>query len=186
MTHRCSLPLMGIGNSTSVMLLPLPLLLITPHGDRKPAGATRHASGRAYPAHYPSWGSETLGDVGFDLPAIELELITPHGDRKRAGSTGAPARQRRHSLPLMGIGNMVAVQAATGKHRIRTHYPSWGSETSENWFQSMLDGGALITPHGDRKPGGKPLRASASDGAVSLPLMGIGNPPTCKRWSGSG
>ena len=78
------------------------------------------------------------------------------------------------SLPLMGIGN--SFQTTEPVHsRLRSHYPSWGLETSESgplrnsetrlitphgdWKRGQYHGTrhpqrhALITPHGDWKPG---------------------------------
>ena len=97
------------------------------------------------PTHYPSWGSETA----------ESEM---------------PLLYRRHSLPLMGIGNVRDRQDNSPDHRLITphgdrkrrsawgdthrnasHYPSWGSETT-GYSMVFRDAFSLITPHGDRKP----------------------------------
>ena len=58
----------------------IPDALITPHGDRKPAN-TILADSITKAAHYPSWGSKTIGRL--QLPHGVAQLITPHGDRKR-------------------------------------------------------------------------------------------------------
>ena len=118
-----SLPLMGIGNAVP--------------------GRYRH---RQCAAHYPSWGLETkyrvspsvamsgsLPLMGIGNPPAGLgarlhrQLITPHGDWKHL-------RQRPAREPA------------------RSHYPSWGLETT------------------------RPVMIPAQHIADSLPLMGIGNP----------
>ena len=54
-----SLPLMGIGNHADAHgSRAVGTVLITPHGDRKPA-PDRRLIGAAARTHYPSWGSET-------------------------------------------------------------------------------------------------------------------------------
>ena len=56
---RVSLPLMGIGNPChGIDIILVDIMLITPHGDRKPRNSTVQSPGFMY-AHYPSWGSET-------------------------------------------------------------------------------------------------------------------------------
>ena len=79
-------------------------ILITPHGDRKPARVEPRA-----------------GAPGT--------LITPHGDRKPARRADAVAFAIRISLPLMGIGNMSDQARDVGAKNSSSHYPSWGSET---------------------------------------------------------
>ena len=51
----------------------------------------------------------------------------------------------------MGIGNLKQVRAQT-RRSLRTHYPSWGSETRPPGAAAGTGGAGLITPHGDRKP----------------------------------
>ena len=117
---------MGIGNRPDRPIDRDPdLRLITPHGDRKRVAP--HSSGGADPtAHYPSWGSETT--------------------RKYAMPNNGS-----HSLPLMGIGNLI----------------------DESLNRSALQ---LITPHGDRKHLARHTLSQLR--ACSLPLMGIGNDVT--------
>ena len=122
-----SLPLMGIGNrAASALWTVLLLVLITPHGDRKPVDRR-------------------------DVDAVLIALITPHGDRKPPSRRRRPPLPAPHypswgsetrlqalldprgsidSLPLMGIGNAIAAFATTSKVSV-SHYPSWGSETSQ-------------------------------------------------------
>ena len=112
------------------------------------AGGRPDCGGRR--PHYPSWGSET-----------------PEPETSPAAASGP-------------------------------HYPSWGSETlartgsaSAGYVPSHTPHGDrkpdrrnvrrasarhLITPHGDRKHGGEAIDGPCH--VVSLPLMGIGNPPT--------
>ena len=145
-----SLPLMGIGNGARLRIL------ITPHGV---SPTRRHRLG--------------CGSVRLSLPLAQDrdqdeagQLITPHGDRKRSRQTHCPHRSRSHypswgsetgcevrahSLPLMGIGNMMPQirqcrissdfslplmgignqieRPAPSPGLPQSHYPSWGSET---------------------------------------------------------
>ena len=119
-----SLPLMGIGN-------------ISPR---------ERMSTHSPASHYPSWGS---GTSSFPFQHKQAaSLITPHGDREPS-IRSVSISPVNTSLPLMGIGNVVAIGPV-----------------------GAVD--VLITPHGDREP----LDASRSLIAISssLPLMGIGNP----------
>ena len=77
---RCSLPLMGIGNLFEPQRRREGLVLITPHGDRKPAGVMGRVTGH-------SLRSLPLMGIGNRerRPAGRPDgnpLITPHGDRK--------------------------------------------------------------------------------------------------------
>ena len=141
-----SLPLMGIGNQTGgVVGLRLPGRLITPHGDRKPAGggALERPSGGLITPHgdrKPACRPCSSGGASPSLPLMgignaeaekitkvkNMLLITPHGDRKPTLSE-YQNRQRGASLPLMGIGNPRCAPMRTS--RTTAHYPSWGSET---------------------------------------------------------
>ena len=100
---------------------------------------------------------------------------------------------QKASLPLMGIGNL-GTHRSISRCLIRTHYPSWGSETwtapgggapnqaslplmgiGNNTLSGLLRVAInLITPHGDRKLSN--FIATDLDEYASLPLMGIGNP----------
>ena len=73
-----SLPLMGIGNAPARQSSSDREALITPHGDRKPAGKASFTV--AQRSHYPSWGSETARRMSRTNACSRL--ITPHGDRK--------------------------------------------------------------------------------------------------------
>ena len=73
----------------------------------------------------------------------------------------------------MGIGNMSSGRIAPRSRP--THYPSWGLETRTDGRREAAKY-QLITPHGDWKP---TIHYYASQTfAGSLPLMGIGNPPS--------
>ena len=163
---RTSLPLMGIRN-----------LFLT----------TLQSTG--IDSHYPSWGFETLShSPGMHQPLAKL--ITPHGDSKQArapeslfetsahypswgfelGVGQRADRDRRDSLPLMGIRNELALKLwqmlarsslplmgirnpspAARQHRAPTsHYPSWGFETTLR-DRCRRRPSRLITPHGDSK-----------------------------------
>ena len=121
-------------------------------------------------------------------------LITPHGDWKprktrRGGRIkwrslplmgignlqipADPYRPGRLSLPLMGIGNWTPARSSGG--RCASHYPSWGLETLARLAPRRV-GPLLITPHGDWKPSG--IGPGCWPSIHSLPLMGIGNPPS--------
>ena len=99
-------------------------------------------------------------------------LITPHGDRKRQGQGVCVAYQQSHypswgsktpvsrprrpawalvSLPLMGIENSGA--AAGGSHCPVSSLPLMGIENAPDGALHLVRDRALITPHGDRKPG---------------------------------
>ena len=159
----------GIGNEEIRLRKGAPVVrLITPHGDRKPAGC--HTTCRTYGTHYPSWGSET-GMIALRIP------------------------MKFCSLPLMGIGNQLrplpsppcdwshypswgseTMQGQAAIPRRSPHYPSWGSETTEGDAMTFTVT-VLITPHGDRKRPPDALRRSGN--GRSLPLMGIGNQDCC-------
>ena len=139
---------MGIGN-----LLRRPgrshqdVLLITPHGDRKPSlGAT---------AWRRCVGSLPLMGIGNRFPGI--------------GGTD----QVQPSLPLMGIGNLSHDE--TNLRRCIASLPLMGIGNALNLdaFDPYVQV-CLITPHGDRKlrvSHAVTVRAMVP----SLPLMGIGN-----------
>ena len=105
------------------------------------------------------------------MEEVTEHLITPHGDRKRFE------------------------RFITSPNDHTTHYPSWGSETSDTdtgavrYFMLITPHGdrkqdridpephqrcQLITPHGDRKRAGIGVFAGTVP-ENSLPLMGIGN-----------
>ena len=71
----------------------------------------------------------------------------------------------------MGIRNIC--WASGGSRGGFSHYPSWGSETSDD-INIAIFPGDLITPHGDQKltPFENPRDTRFH---VSLPLMGIRN-----------
>ena len=127
------------------------IVLITPHGDRKPSSAppsesprppliTPHGDRKPVPAAFTFATCPALitphGDrklpAGQSIPVDALLLITPHGDRK-------PAITARDGLVA------------------RTSLPSWGSETSARSSADTTKGPGEVI-------------------ALSLPLMGIGNP----------
>ena len=97
-------------------------VLITPHGDWK------------HVVHQPRFG-------------IAL-LITPHGDWKPSGAAVATSAAAG-SLPLMGIGNLVAISLVT-LDDVRS-LPLMGIGNSGR-CASILRDLPLITPHGDWKP----------------------------------
>ena len=78
------------------------------------------------------------------------------------------------SLPLMGMNRSVAGPATRGGRR--THYPSWGSGTvslplmgipqANRWTPPAVP--LLITPHGDREPGGQ-TRSNAGHAQLITP-----------------
>ena len=76
--------------------------LITPHGDRKRWQRSSAAAPLPEP-HYPSWGSETPRSGRRRCPATSSHY--PSWGSETSG-TSASRRQRRISLPLMGIGNL--------------------------------------------------------------------------------
>ena len=118
-----SLPLMGIGNWGRRRGCQRPHTLITPHGDRE-----------------PSWGRPPLGPT--------CELITPHGDREHGG-TATESRARTSHYPSWGSGTCVLVPSRRG---LSGSLPLMGiGNTRESARQPDLD-------------------------TSSLPLMGIGNP----------
>ena len=194
-TRSISLPLMGIENERiRLRQVRQPGLLITPHGDRKPAAARpcRHSQYRLITPHgdrkpRTASGSRCTGTIG---------LITPHGDRKRPHEgilhvqaadliTPHGDRKRRYA-PLP------APQSST------THYPSWGSKT--RCTPSTRLRGISLPLMGienrdargglrSRRPAHYPSWGSKTGGAlnglpmaewISLPLMGIENSPP--RW----
>ena len=162
-----SLPLMGIGNPGVRNYKGVPILLITPHGDRKLGDllGTYVQSGTSLPlmgignVSFNDWPGRTHADslplmgIGNLNPSWEIVnwyvcvLITPHGDRK-------PSR------------------AATPPKSWDAHYPSWGSETAH----SMQTSPASLSSH--YPSWGSETPRSAAQGRYvcdSLPLMGIGN-----------
>ena len=99
-------------------------------------------------------------------------FITLHGDRKRRrGPRPCPCCCRTH-YPSWGSETSRPPSTARRSARRSTHYPSWGSET--RGLDKSPDKCDLITPHGDRKLS-RPSRRMASCKFCSLPLMGIGN-----------
>ena len=147
-TVNTSLPLMGIGNLDDQANVAHcgcdGRLLITPHGDRKPAVArTDHV--HALPS-LPLMGIGNRRDFEHEVAGV-MVLITPHGDRKRQRHADRSVRRTSHypswgsetngfphlvlrstfSLPLMGIGNPSGQRR--GAPESPSHYPSWGSET---------------------------------------------------------
>ena len=116
-----SLPLMGIGNSTCLRFDSGRPRLITPHGDREPAGAVRvYGTGQ--------------------------HLITPHGDRE-PGCDSGHARLGGAHYPSWGSGTR-SCNRRPG--RTLPHYPSWGSGTTAVQHATLMQS-SLITPHGDRE-----------------------------------
>ena len=166
-----SLPLMGIGNTGGRFPTRWKeILLITPHGDRKPCPSVRRRG-------------------------TYRRLITPHGDRKRdepaqwrptrsadslplmgIGNAAAGLQTRTGagiSLPLMGIGNLSRARSSSARsEEISLPLMGIGNARVRRQLPQLL--GPLITPHGDRKLfADTPASTTVS---VSLPLMGIGNP----------
>ena len=161
----CSLPLMGIGNSTkrfrvaSLNVLSLPLMGI---------------------------GNVDVEDAGSQQP----KLITPHGDWKRFEVTYSQIHCPG-SLPLMGIGNQSG--RSTLSEEAASHYPSWGLETTRArrsagncWNSLPLMGTGNTRCGGCGQPATKThypswgletwtARADPDPRVASLPLMGIGN-----------
>ena len=102
-------------------------VLITPHGDRTRPHGSR--AGQAPQALITPHGDRK---PPVSRPRRRLtDLITPHGDRKLP-SLQEPLLPRPHPP---------------------THYPSWGSKTSEAQLRYAKRHriAQLITPHGDRK-----------------------------------
>ena len=183
-----SLPLMGIENRE--------------HRHRRPGAPAAHYPSwgsktlripRSRPtretAHYPSWGSKTTSTSPIriapsgSLPLMGIEnavagagvdtvypLITPHGDRKQADAGHLQVRELLTSLPLMGIEN--TRRRPMAPRTTRSHYPSWGSKTSNCAPKSRRTGSSLplMGIENARLP-----RAARSRSMVSLPLMGIEN-----------
>ena len=162
-----SLPLMGIGNSTS------------------------NAPNRSKAwTHYPSWGSGTR--LRTLRTARKHGLITPHGDREPDGQT-LGSHPIFRSLPLMGIGNAGAGRRQRYRLHLITphgdrelerptrvvqalepHYPSWGSGTGvDSALKRGTDNSLPLMGIGNT-----PQDATLDNMALflSLPLMGIGNP----------
>ena len=91
---------MGIGNPRTALYIRDGLILITPHGDRKPGNSP--ASGSAYATHYPSWGSETLRV----MPGDSYSRISHYPSwGSETGHSRNALSSFSDSLPLMGIGN---------------------------------------------------------------------------------
>ena len=175
MSVRDSLPLMGIGNGHRPRAARGGPGLITPHGDRKlerrartdrrdlhslplmgignPPPASPASPPR--PPHYPSWGSETRASAGTTGPKPTSLPLMGIGNMLAATHSGQPPAS---SLPLMGIGNFLLDKRLSPVYH-------------------------LITPHGDRKP--SPSSASPTAPCASLPLMGIGNPLCISKLSPS-
>ena len=154
-----SLPLMGIENPARITsaLRNDAVLLITPHGDRKPLrtvstdcpeGPTvsslplmgienaavydRTGSKACSPStHYPSWGSKTLSKRTLRPVVHDLNS----------------------SLPLMGIENLPVAAQSLRRVCPSASLPLMGIENFRFRGLARVRGGAhrLITPHGDRK-----------------------------------
>ena len=160
-----SLPLMGIENRPSGPIGPISQGLITPHGDRKHAGAScpRHAS---LPLITPHGDRKRSSDGVRTGPQA---LITPHGDRKRDSMYGRPdpgwlslplmgignfsymvmmAPRLMDSLPLMGIGNTGIAGGYTSPATCSLPLMGIGNHQQDRSDAQHL---RLITPHGDRK-----------------------------------
>ncbi len=88
--------------------------------------------------------------ISHVVSALPAHLITPHGDRERSPNT-SPSPAPRLITPH---GDREPTDAISSIPRARSHYPSWGSGT-------LLLHVLVISPE-----------------IHSLPLMGIGNPPT--------
>ena len=170
--------------------------LITPHGDRKPAGAGRPIRCR-HLAHYPSWGSETHTVQAGVLRSIALSLpLMGIGNGEAARVLLAPDIL---SLPLMGIGNGSEWHSKLDPKRLydlitphgdrkprrtsqprprssRPHYPSWGSETGRRPRDDRGRRPRSLPLMGIGNP--RPAFLTSAHPDFSLPLMGIGNP----RW----
>ena len=165
------------------------LTLTTPHGDREPTPRRKRQTPRPGP-HYPPWGS------GTGLPPVEggdeLLLTTPHGDREL--EPWAQSGNGTHSLPPMGIGNLVVrrprcrpalehslppmgignwLRLSLKLARVEAHYPPWGSGTVW-WARARVTVDLpLTTPHGDREPWAR-ARAHASLSITHYPPWGSG------------
>ena len=197
---RISLPLMGIGNrstsrpmassngahypswgSETRLSLPVPVRLITPHGDRKRA-SSRSDRVPENP-HYPSWGSETSRSR-VHSPRDSMRLITPHGDRK-PGRHAAPGPSDSELITPHGDRKRTPRAAGlTWDGTLITPHGDWKHFRLQDIL--CLTYGGLITPHGDRKLGS--WRTARRSGTCSLPLMGIGNgfcTPSPPPWAPS-
>jgi len=134
---------MGIGNIIKTSVRELDVDLITPHGDRKPAIASRSATRSS--RSLPLMGIGNWTSAFVSLACLNSLPLMGIGN----GLGCCPCRMLPGcSLPLMGIGN---------QHKGRcydysqcSHYPSWGSETVQVRALYLRFRG-LITPHGDRK-----------------------------------
>ena len=111
-----------------------------------------------------------IGNLGADAACrYEIELITPHGDWKPAWvalTNGRPADL------ITPHGDWKRGRPNPWPSTARSHYPSWGLETTSCSRPERLCP-VLITPHGDWKRG--EARPSYVPEPDSLPLMGIGN-----------
>ena len=163
--------------------------LITPHGDRKHAWA-RSSAVRCH-ASLPLMGIGNWNirlDSRFRLHSLPLMGI---GNFTATNATGSDTYT---SLPLMGIGNpgppgksmrrLTLItphgdrkprRSAMPSSSLRTHYPSWGSETRCASTGTPAPVPAHYPSWGSETPvrgaGGRPMTG------CSLPLMGIGNGP---------
>ena len=129
-----------------------------------------HARGR------PRDGSHLITPHGdrktYDAVGNDSSLITPHGDRKRyvgvrpyqlthypswGSKTGRQACARgpgrsRCSLPLMGIENARPARHEAWRDHLDLITPHGDRKHGERPHRATADVQALITPHGDRKP----------------------------------
>ena len=124
-TAEASLPLMGIGNPGT------PSSGISGWKSHYPSWGLetqplRPAPPMFYVTHYPSWGLETCAPSQRFSPGILVISLPLMGiGNLLAKATGQAVEH--DSLPLMGIGN--AETARLNLLSTPSHYPSWGLET---------------------------------------------------------
>ena len=172
-----SLPLMGIGNRNCGRRDHVPLLLITPHGDRKRRRSACCAGRSA--AHYPSWGSETRRHArnGVAITTDSLPLM----GIGNPSSAPSPRRGRAAHYPSWGSETRSIPRRAS--RIIRAHYPSWGSETCGSRGRRRAARATHYPSWGSETVHTGTVHAIAT---ISLPLMGIGNAWMHRsRYSGS-
>ena len=169
---RISLPLMGIGNTTprsygrwrrsphypswgsetrdGVGSIIRRYALITPHGDRKPAGGLQGAAVALTSLPLMGIGNMLGAPTSSSSPAPSLPLMGIGNARSCACSS----EMSRRSLPLMGIGNPVDHRHVIERRAFDLITPHGDRKPDDGAHRRHRPGclSQLITPHGDRKP----------------------------------
>ena len=142
-----SLPLMGIENTWSTRSTAATARSHYPSWGSK-TSPTGSADALAVTTHYPSWGSKTRS-----WPLRQGWFSSSHypsWGSKTSWLVASTSRRCVASLPLMGIENIDQEPEARA---IYDSLPLMGIENGRVHGTKRRAGG-LITPHGDRKPGG--------------------------------